>query len=75
MNDALRDNKALLSRKLDTLVLEIDDEATFQYKEELIVIVVFVPVILALHDAKTNDRTVHLTQRLVVPAVRARRDQ
>ena len=75
MNDALRDNKALLSRKLDTFILEIDDEPTFQYEEELIVIVVFVPVILALHDAKTNDRIVHLTQRLVVPAVRARRDQ
>ena len=29
MNDALRDNKALLSRKLDTLILEVDDETTF----------------------------------------------
>jgi hypothetical protein len=26
-------------------------------------------VILALHDAETNDRTVHLAQRLAVPAV------
>jgi len=55
MNDALRDNEALVSRKLDAFILEIDDETTLQYKEELIVVVMFVPVILALHDAKTND--------------------
>ena len=60
MNDALRDNKPLLLRKLDTSILEINDKATVENKEELIVVVVFVPVILALHDAETNDRTVHL---------------
>jgi hypothetical protein len=75
MNDALRDNKPLLLTELDASILEIDDETTFQDKEELVVVVVFVPVILALHDAETNDRIVHLAQRLVVPAVRASRDQ
>ena len=75
MDDALRDNKALSLSKLDASILEIDDETTFEDKEELVVVVVFVPVILALHDAEPNDRIVHLAQRLVVPAVGTRRDQ
>ena len=52
VNDALRDNKPLLLRKLDTSILEINDKTTVENKEELIVVVVFVPVILALHDAR-----------------------
>jgi hypothetical protein len=51
MNNAFGYNKALVLLKLDTSILEIDDETTLQYKEELVVIVVFVPVILALHYA------------------------
>ena len=69
MNDALWHNKALLLGKLDTSILEINDETTVEDKEELVVIVVLVPMVFALHDAEANDRIVHFTQRLVVPGV------
>jgi hypothetical protein len=75
MNDALWHNKALLLSELDTSILEINDETTVKDKEELVVIVVFVPVVFALHDAEANDRIVHLTQRLVVPGVGTGRHQ
>src|SRR5947207_5893748 len=47
----------------------------FENKEELVVVVVFVPVVLTLHDAKANDRIVHFAEGLVVPTVRAGGDQ
>ena len=75
MNDAFGHNKALLLSKLDTSILEINDETTVKDKEEFVVIVVFVPVVFALHDAEANDRIVHLTQRLVVPGVGTGRHQ
>src|SRR5439155_18657002 len=43
--------------------------------EELVLIVVFLPVILALHDTQAHDRLVHPAERLVAPRVRAGRDQ
>lgn len=72
MDDALRDNKALSLSKLDASILEVDDETAFENKEELVVVVVFVPMVLALHDAEMDDRIVHLAQCLVVPAVGTR---
>ena len=48
---------------------------TIQDKEELIVLVVFVPVILTLHDAKADHCVVDLAQRLVVPLVGASLDE
>ena len=75
MNDSSRDDKALLLDKLDAPILEIDDETTFDDKEELVVIVMLVPVVLALQDAETDDRIVHLAKRLVVPAVGTRLHQ
>lgn len=72
MNDALRDHKALSLSKLDASLLEVDNETAFKNKEELVVVVVLVPMVLALHDAETDDRIVHLAQRLVVPAVGTR---
>ena len=38
MNDALRDYKPLLLRKLDTSFLEVDDKTTVENKEELVVV-------------------------------------
>jgi hypothetical protein len=57
------------------LVFQINDEMTVEDKEELVVVVVLVPVILALHDPKSNDRIVHFAESLVVPTVGARADQ
>ena len=35
----------------------------------------FMPVVLALHDAEPDDRIVYPAKGLAVPAIRARRDQ
>jgi len=65
MDDSLRYDKALLLVKLNASILEVYDKATVEDKEELIIVVVLVPVILALQDAQPNDRVVDLAQRLV----------
>ena len=72
MHDSLRYDKALLPAKLDAPILEVYDEATVEDKEELVVAVVLVPVILTLQDAQPNHRVVDLAQRLVIPAFGAR---
>ena len=75
MHDSLRYDKALLPAKLDAPILEVYDEATVEDEEELVVVVVLVPVILTLQDAQPNHRVVDLAQGLVIPAVGARFDQ
>ena len=72
MNDAFRNDKALPFRKFDALILEIDDEAAFEHKEKFVVVVVLVPMIFTLHDAKANHRIIDPTQGLVVPLVGTR---
>ena len=69
MHDSLRYDKTLLPAKLDASILEVYEEATVEDKEELVVVVVLVPVILTLQDAQPNHRVVDLAQRLVIPAV------
>lgn len=69
MDDALRYDKALLRAQLDNSILEIHDEPAFEDKEELVIVVVFMPVIFTLHDTQPNNRVVDLAQRLVVPAI------
>src|SRR3712207_4084621 len=39
--------------------------------EEFVIVVMLVPVIFALHDAKSHDRTVHSDRRLVIPLILA----
>ena len=75
MDDSPRYDKTLLPVQLNTPVLEIDNEATVEDKEELIIVVVLMPMILTLQDAKPNDRVVDLAERLVIPAVGTRFDQ
>lgn len=38
-------------------------------EEELVVVLVFVPVIFALHDSEPDDGVVDLGERLVVPLI------
>ena len=80
MDDALRDNEALLLSKFDASALKVDDEATFKNKEKLVVVIVFVPMIFPLHDAEANYRIIHSAQQLgctsgrnTPPLARARR--
>ena len=60
MDDPLRHDEALLPLKLDASILQLNDEAAVEDKEELVVVVVFVPVILTLHGAQPHDRIVDL---------------
>jgi hypothetical protein len=48
MNDTLRNYKALSRLQINRLVFKVDDEVAVQDKEELIVVVMLVPVVLSL---------------------------
>jgi len=69
MHHALWDDKALIRQELDGPSLEIDYESATHDVKKLIIIVVFVPVVLALHYAEPHDRIVHPAKRLIVPLV------
>src|SRR5206468_3077768 len=51
----LRHDKTLPRVKLDGAALQVDQKVALENEEEFIVIVVFVPVIFALHYAQSND--------------------
>src|SRR6516225_5147895 len=68
MHHALWDDKALIGQDLDrSPLVEIDYESATQDVKKLIIIVVFVPVVFALHYAEPHDRIVHPAKRLIVP--------
>src|SRR5207244_2627069 len=67
MPDAFGNDKSLLWLQINRAIFEIDDKMSLQNKEKLIVVVMFVPVVFALHDPEANDGIVHLAQRLVIP--------
>src|SRR5215469_5187823 len=70
MHHAFWDDKALIGQELDrSPLVEIDYESATQDVKKLIIIVVFVPVVLALHYAEPHDRIVHPAKRLIVPLV------
>lgn len=73
--NALWNDEALARLKIDLPTLEIDDEVPVEDKKELIVLLMFVPVILALHDAEAYDRVIYFAESLVVPAIRACTDK
>src|SRR5262249_32888362 len=75
VHDAPWHDEALERLELDRAVLEVDEEAALEHEEELVVLVVLVPVVLTLEDAEADDRVVHLAERLVVPGVVALRDE
>ena len=77
MYDALRDDEPFSRCELhDTLWrdairgrFQIDQKASFDDVEELVVISVLMPVILPLHDAKPNDGIIDASKGLVVPRI------
>jgi len=71
MLDALGNDKSLLWLQSNRAIFEIDDEVPFQDKEELVVVVMFVPMVLASHYPQANNGVVHLAERLVIPPVGA----
>jgi hypothetical protein len=60
MDDSLWYDKSLLPVELNAPILEVHDKAAVEDKEELVIVVVLVPVILTLQDAQPNDRVVDL---------------
>jgi len=71
MLDAFGNDESLLWLQINRAIFEIDDKVPLQDKEKLVVIVMFVPVIFALHDPQANNGVVHLAKRLVVPLMGA----
>ena len=55
--------------QIDGAIFHLDEEAAADDVEELVLVVVLVPVILALHGAEAHHGLVHLAQGLVVPGV------
>ena len=72
MPNPFRHDETLPRTKINNLVFQIDQEMAVEHKEELVDVVMLVPVVFALQYAEPHDRFVHLAQRLVVPFVRAR---
>jgi len=75
MDYALRNNEALARLQCHATILKVDEKLAIQTEKELIIVVVFMPVIFALHYAKAYDRAIDLTQSLVVPAIADRGSQ
>lgn len=71
MAHAFWDDEALTWQKINCATFEIDQETSVQNKKEFINLLVFVPVILALHYCHPDDRIVHSAKRLIVPFVLA----
>src|SRR4029077_6712549 len=71
VNHAFGHDKSLQRLQLDCPVLQVDQEVTLEDEEDLVVIVVPVPVLSALQDTEPDDRVVHLAESLVVPAILA----
>ena len=75
MHDPTGDRVAAMAIESDGLrVLDVDQELSVQDQEELVLVVVLVPVELALDDAEPNDRVVDGRQGLVEPRLGARGD-
>jgi len=75
MHHTFRDSKSLPRHELNRPAFQVNVETPLHYIEELIFLVVLVPVELSLHDAEPHNAVIHATQSLVIPSVLARIDQ
>ena len=64
-------DKALLRGQINDAIFEIDQETAVQNEEELIDVLMLVPMVFALNHRHPNDRIVHPAERLVVPFIGA----
>src|SRR5687767_10567542 len=69
MHYAFRDGEPLTGQELDdtAFFFEVDQQTPVHDVEELVLLVVVVPVELSLHDAEPDDAVVYAAERLVVP--------
>src|SRR5262245_6942316 len=75
VHDPLRHREALPRPELDGPPFEIDDPSPLDHVEELVLMVVLVPVEFSLHHTEAHNAVVHATERLVVPTVSATLDE
>jgi len=69
MNHAFRYRESLLGIEFDSATFQIDCELSLDDVEELVFVIVLVPMEFTLQDAQTDHAVVDLTQRLVEPLV------
>ena len=72
VSDSARDEGALVGRQAQRLVLEVDEELAGDYVEELVLVVVLMPVELALEDADAQQAIVDSAEGAIEPGVVAR---
>ena len=65
MNDPFGNDQPLAGAEFEALVLQIDTEFALQDVEELIVFLMFVPVVFSLYHSQANHGIVNLTEGLV----------
>jgi hypothetical protein len=69
MDDPFGNDKALLWRQRHRAAFQVDDKLATEDEEKLVIVVVFMPMILSLHDAETHNRVVLLAKSLIVPLI------
>lgn len=69
MEDAFSNGKALPRLQCYCPIFQVDQQLTFPYKKEFVILLVFMPVVFAFDDADTDDAVVHLCQCLVKPFI------
>ena len=75
MDHSLGYHESLSRCQYHVRFFEIDHELPVETKEELIVVLVLMPMIFALHHTQPDNRTVHLAKRLIVPLIGNRIDE
>jgi len=50
-------------------VFEVDEELAVEHEEELVVLIVFVPMVFAFDDSDAYDTVIHLRQCFIIPFV------
>src|SRR6185312_8470791 len=71
VHNAFWNHDPLAWRQFNRAALQVDEELSFHDVEELVIVLVLVPVIFALNHSEPHYRVVHFTEGLVVPLVRA----
>ena len=69
VHDPFGDGDALARIQFYRLVFEIDEQLPFRNKEELVIIVVLMPMEFAFHDPDSHDAFIHLCQGLIEPFI------
>jgi hypothetical protein len=69
MQNAFGYDKALQWSEIDDAVFQIDEQPPFHDIEELIIVIVLVPVVLPFDDTHAHDRLVDFAQCLIEPLV------